>query len=650
MSLLNQIIAAVFAVLIGLVSGTIYIMSDSSKSMLLNQLESHSKDTATHLSLYMAPYVAQEDAAGIETIVNAIFDSGYYEKIQVTNIDDEDLFTALRSPEISEEVPNWFVKLIAFDSPNIRIEVTHSWAKVGFIVVKSRAGYAYEKLWQGTQTTLIWFITLSLICVVFLSTLIRVILRPLHAIEEQANALSNRQYIKISKVPKTKELRSVVITMNNMIERVQTMFEEQSKNIEELRRTAYIDDVTGLANSRAINAQLRDKLDLRDDEGPCSLIYLRVHDIESLQQSIGQQQADDLIKAFADKLKDIANQYIGSIIGRASDSDIVLLVPSPDEQVIKTQVNELIQQYQIILTNHHVLDTQSAIINLAVVFSKEDTTAEQIINSATQALSEAVDTEQVCIYKTLSQNSLETSAQEWSEHVISTITDKKLYLQYQEVINIKTEKIDQKELLVRILSQSGEPTAAVRFINIVQQQGLITTLDKAVIEHAIAYINKHPQSEAIAVNISFETLLDADFEQWIKTAIKGKILNNKINIEVSESSILSNIDKTVAVKQWLQQHSIGFGVDNFGAHPKGFNYLYKLHPNYIKIDGSLCKDIINNAEDKFFLGSLVTAANSLSIPCYAERIEQASQIEQLGKLGIIATQGFIHGQPKNLES
>jgi EAL domain-containing protein (putative c-di-GMP-specific phosphodiesterase class I)/GGDEF domain-containing protein len=650
MSLLNQIIAAVFAVLIGLVSGTIYIMSDSSKSMLLNQLESHSNDTATHLGLYMAPYIAEQDAAGIETIVNAIFDSGYYEKIQVTNIDDEDLFTALRSPEISDEVPNWFVKLIAFDTPNIRIEVTHSWAKVGFIVVKSRAGYAYEKLWQGTQTTLIWFITLSLICVVFLSTLIRIILRPLHAIEDQANALSNRQYIKISKIPKTKELRSVVITMNSMIARVQTMFDEQSKNIEELRRTAYIDDITGLANSRAISAQLSDKLDFRDDEGPCSLIYLRVHDIEDLQQSIGQQQADNFIRELADKLQNIANKYIGSIIGRASDSDLVLLIPSPNEGIIKNEVNELIEQYQTTLTTYHILDAQSSVLNLAVVFSKEDTTAAQIIDIATKALSEAADTEQVCVYKTLSPNSQETDSDSWSKHVISTITDKKLYLQYQAIINIKTEKVDQKELLVRILSQSGEPTAAVKFISIVQEQGLITTLDKAVIEHAIAYLNNHLESEPIAVNVSFETLLAADFERWISTTIKGKALDNKLSIEVNESSILSNIDKTVAVKQRLQLHNIGFGVDNFGAHPKGFNYLYKLHPNYIKIDGSLCKEINDNAEDRFFLASLVTAASSLGIPCYAERIEDNSQIEQLGKLGIIATQGFIHGQPKNLES
>ena len=375
MSLLNQIIAAVFTVLIGLVSGTIYIMSDSSKSMLLNQLESHSEDTATHLGLYMAPFIAEQDAAGIETVVNAIFDSGYYEKISVTNFDHEDLFTALRSPEISDDVPRWFVKLIEFDTPYFEIEVTHAWAKVGFITVKSRAGYAYEELWRGTQTTLIWFISLSLICVMFLSTLIRLILRPLKAIERQAEALAKREYIEVTKIPKTKELRSVVITMNSMIRRVHTMFDEQSKNIEDLRRTAYSDELTGLANNRSIQAQLSDKLDNRDDEGPCALFYLHIANLATINESLGEENANNLIKEIADKLKKLGEHYMGSIIGRISGSDFVLLIPHPDNQAMLREVQNLIEAYTEIFKFYNQQPVDKHPIYIAIISSDEDTSA-----------------------------------------------------------------------------------------------------------------------------------------------------------------------------------------------------------------------------------------------------------------------------------
>jgi len=649
MSLLNQIIAAVFAVLIGLVSGTIYIMSDSSKSMLLNQLESHSEDTATHLGLYMAPFIAEEDSAGIETIVNAIFDSGYYEKISVTNFDDADLFTALRSPEISEEVPRWFVKLIEFDTPNFRIEVTHAWSKVGFVTVKSRAGYAYEELWKGTQTTLIWFITLSLICVIFLSSLIRLILRPLKSIEEQATALANREYIEVTKIPKTKELKSVVVTMNSMIQRVRTMFDEQSRNIEELRRTAYRDELTELANSRAINAQLSNKLDNRDDEGPCTLFYVHITDLTALNNKLGEENANNLIKQVAQKLKRLSESHLGSIVGRISGADLVLLLSHTDNETTRRESTTLLEECKQIFDFYEYEPASKIPMHITTVASDDDTSAAQILSVARVGIEEAISTNSPCIHKTLKDTLSETEAADWKTYVADSINAKKLFLQYQEVVDCAGDNILQKEVLVRILNQAGEPCTAVRFIRIVKELGLIDALDRAVIEHAINHLNTHSTSEPLTVNISQDTLHAEGFDSWLIKIIDNSGISGKLNIEMNESSILNDVNRVVSFKQLLNSKDVGFGVDNFGIHPSGFSYLYKVHPDYIKIDGSLCQEIESNAEDRFFMGSLVTVANSLSIPSYAERVERTEQIEQLRKLGIVATQGFIHGQPKNLK-
>jgi len=198
------------------------------------------------------------------------------------------------------------------------------------------------------------------------------------------------------------------------------------------------------------------------------------------------------------------------------------------------------------------------------------------------------------------------------------------------------------------MNQAGEPCAAVRFIRIVKELGLIDALDRGVIELAINHLNTHSTSEPLTVNISQDTLHSEGFDQWLVDTIDNKGIDGKLNIEMNESSVLNDVDRIVNFKQLLTSKGIGFGVDNFGIHPSGFSYLYKVHPDYIKIDGSLCQEIDNNAEDRFFMGSLVTVANSLSIPSYAERVERTSQIEQLQKLGIVATQGFMHGQPKNL--
>lgn len=646
MSLLNQIIAAVFTVLIGLVSGTIYIMSDSSKSMLLNQLESHSQDTATHLGLYMAPFIAEQDSAAIETIVNAIFDSGYYEKIQVTNYDRDDLFTALRSSEISKDVPQWFVKLVAFDTPILEREVTHSWSKVGFIVVKSRAGYAYEELWKGTQTTLIWFITLSLICVIFLSSLIRLILRPLKSIEAQAIALSNNEYIEVAKIPKTAELKSVVLTMNIMIRRVRTMFDEQSRNIEELRRTAYIDELTKLSNSRSFNARLTDKLDNRDDEGPCALIYVRIANLTQMNEDLGEEDTSFIIKELAQKLNGIAENHLNSVIGRLTGSDLAVLIPAPDEETLASETSKLLSNYKQVFDFYYPQSDTQTPVHIGVISASEFTSAAQILAAAKIAVEEASEQQVASIYKSLSATLKPSS--DWKAHIAHCINNKKLILQYQKVLSSKDNRTVQKELLVRILSQEGDICPAISFIRIVQELGLIQALDKAVIELAIEHILASADDYPLAVNLSKQSLQDSDFDQWLLAKINNKDLRNRLSIEVNESSVLTDVDRIAAFKQLLSRQGIGFGVDNFGVHPSGFSYLYKVQPDYIKIDGSLSHTIETNAEDRFFIGSLITVANSLSIPSYAERIEHLIQLEQLQKLGISATQGFIHGKPKNL--
>src|SRR5690554_457342 len=155
MSLTNQLIAAVFTVLLGLVLGTVYLLSDSSRDTLVTQLESHAEDGATHLGLYLAPFMQQQDKATIATAVNAIFDSGFYQAIEVTDSNNEVLYSKVYDPAGGINAPNWFVHLMPITPPEKSRQIAYQWQQVGSIHVRSRAGYAYEKLWQGVRNALI---------------------------------------------------------------------------------------------------------------------------------------------------------------------------------------------------------------------------------------------------------------------------------------------------------------------------------------------------------------------------------------------------------------------------------------------------------------------------------------------------------------
>lgn len=650
MSLLNQLIAAVFAVLIGLVAGTLYIMSDSSKEMLIHQLESHGQDTATHLGLYLAPYIAEEDKATIETTVNAIFDSGFYQKIEITNSAGDSLFVSTMPSIAPESVPQWFLQLIQFTPPSMEREISHQWRKVGKVSVQSRASYAYEQLWKGTEKTLIWFISLSLIAVFSLSYLLRMILRPLKGVAEQAKALSERKYIEQKHIPKTLELKAVVDAMNRMVRRVQLMFDEQTRHIEELRKAAYQDNLTGLANQRSTQAQLCDWLDHRKEFGPGTCIYLHIPNLQTLNKTQGEEATNNFLKYVSKQLTDLSMQYQTNIIGRLSGSDFLVLIPETDEEKIKRAITTLNESLNT-LANFGNISPDQLPVNIAVTQIDIETSATQLLSEARLLLKKGITEKRNIQYPERFTGTL-IASKSWQEHVASAINNKQVFLQFQKIMPSQNEDHDkaplQRELLARILNRDNIPCSAIEFIQVVKELNLIEALDKAVLERAIEYLNQHQTCSPLTVNLSQQTIHTENFEQWITKQLSKQGILGRLNIEINETAILNDVEHIVKFRDLLKKNGVGFGVDNFGIHPSGFSYLYSVQPDYIKIDGSLSREIDQSAEDRFFISSLITAAHSLGIKAYAERIERNSQVEHLNKLNIDGTQGFLHGRPEAL--
>ncbi|WP_271273914.1 bifunctional diguanylate cyclase/phosphodiesterase [Aliamphritea hakodatensis] len=649
MSIVNQLMAAVLAVLLGLVSGSVYLMSDSSKAMLLNQLESHGQDTATHLGLYLAPYMLQEDEATIETTVNAIFDSGYYQQIKVVNNQGQELFSKSTPPQISEQVPQWFVDIVKIDPPEMTREVTSSWNKAGSIFVQSRAGYAYEQLWRGTKQTFLWFVVLSLLSIVFIHFLLRYILNPLKGVEDQAVALSERRYVEQENIPKSRELRRVVIAMNMMIQRVKAMFDAQAKQIEEIRRTAYQDDLTGLANYRSTQSQLVERLDYRKDFGNGTMIYLHIADLQGLNQKLGVEKSNNFIKATAGQMEKIAACCEQSVIGRLTGSDFVLLADLTNPDHLQRELNTLISSlHDYYRQLHHDSRDAQAPVYIGTTPFREDCNASQLIANARIASEQAV-TDNNHVHSIQAQEQEQQQQNSWHQHVSDKVSRGDIFLQSQPVYAVgNTEKHLQQELFARILNQENEPCMAGEFISVIKQLDLMSELDKTVINKAIERLQKGDQN-TFCINLSNDSLREDGFYNWFANAVRNLNAPQQLQIEINESSVLNNMEQVVRFRQQLKDSRIGFGVDNFGVHPAGFAYLYSLHPDYIKIDGSLIREIDNNAEDRFFVRSLSTVAHSLEIQAYAEHVERNEQLNVLAELEINGSQGWVHGRPVVLD-
>ncbi len=646
MSLTNQIIATVIAVIIGLAVSTLYILSDSSRNTLITQLESHAEDGATHLGLYLAPFMQQGDTATVETAVNAIFDSGFYQQIEVNDKTGETLYSKQYDPTATINAPVWFTQLIPITPPVKVREITYNWQKVGSIHIRSRAGYAYEQLWHGVRNALVLSLALSLLAALLLSGLLRILLRPLRGVEHQAMALARREYIEQPSLPKTRELRRVVTAMNMMVRQVENMFAEQNRNIESLRTAAYRDGLTGLNNRKATLTQLNEHLEFRQDFGPASLVVLKLNNLIDLNKSLGEDATNHLIQTSARQLDELGKRLGFNVTGRLGGAELILLARRHSQDQWKQFLEPLVEQINALYSQQLNTASKNSIVSLGVSSREGHEHTETLLSQARFAADQAEESGTgIAFYS--QQKAQHGWTEQWREHVANVIGNGQIFLQQQTLLNEHNAPI-HAEVFARILNQENEPCSAGEFLGVARDLDLLPVIDRLVIERALSYLLNHPEAPQLSVNLANQTLSQPEFVDWLLQTLGHSPVCTRLSIEVNETSILTRLEDIQSLRSSLKLLNVPFGVDNFGTHPNGFSYLYALRPDYLKVDGSLIRQLTSSDDDRFFVSSLISVAHSLEIKAYAEHVEHEAQRSELLAMKIDGTQGYLHGQPSAL--
>ena len=265
MTLYRQLVIFTFLLFLLLLAGTWYAKLESTSSFLTSQLESHAQDTATFLALSISPHVAEKDMTAVEGMINAVFDRGYYQMITFSGPRRNMLIERVLTVKI-EDVPSWFIRWIPLKTPEATSDVMAGWNQAGTIHVKSHPGYAYATLWKDVVNMTAWFAACAVFVLIAGGLGLRMLLKPLVAVERQADALCRKEYKIQEPLPWTREFRRVVEAMNRMTNKVKEMFEEQAAQAEGLQERAYHDPLTGLGNRRYFESQITGRLDQHDNQ------------------------------------------------------------------------------------------------------------------------------------------------------------------------------------------------------------------------------------------------------------------------------------------------------------------------------------------------------------------------------------------------
>lgn len=649
MTLYRQLIIFTLLLFFILFSGTWLAKFESTRSFLINQLESHAQDTATSLGLAISQYVIANDMPSIESMINAVFDRGYYQTIKL--IDTKGKILSERNLEVViEKVPPWFIKLVPLKAPEANAYVMAGWRQAGTIHVKSHPGYAYNTLWQDIVHMTIWFAACGIFVLIAGGLGLRVLLRPLVLVERQADALCRKEYEIQERLPWTKELRRVVEAMNRMTYKVKEMFEEQVTHAEGLRERAYHDPLTGLGNRRYFESQVTARLDRRDSATKGIFLLIQIHELEQLNQQRGFLAGDELLKRVATLMQESTAQFASCVLARLAGGDFAIFLPDVPpcdaEAIAAGMANELskLAAEQISATDNvgHVgACTYDGSTTLGRLLSEADLALRTAKQAGPNAWSVRSITEET--------DKMPLGQQQWKDALEKALKDRRISLDAQPVVKTTDRnQVLHLEIFSRIIQEDGRFLSAGVFVPLAERLRIVSTLDRIVLEEVMHLDRNQLGVDHIAVNVSPASLQDDSFRQWLHAILKDLPLTvPRIIFEFSEFGAVQNSSLVKEFSTFVREYGHSMGLDHYGQSFTNLRYLQSLRPDYVKIDRAYTGELKDEESDsRFFIGSLCSVAHSIDVTVIAEGVETENQYQILKELNIDGIQGYIIDRPK----
>ena len=226
------------------------------------------------------------------------------------------------------------------------------------------------------------------------------------------------------------------------------------------------------------------------------------------------------------------------------------------------------------------------------------------------------------------------------------VGNSQLLLHYQPKIDVLTGEIRSVEALLRWQHPTRGRMMPNDFISIAEDTGLILPIGEWVIHEACRQTRRWQLQGLhflrVAVNVSPIQFRQSNFLQMVSEALSSNSLDpSSLEIELTEATLMSNAEKSVAMLEGLSQLGVVVSIDDFGTGYSSMSYLQRFPIDKLKIDRSFIRDLHSNPGDASIVHAIISLAHGLRLTVVAEGVESARQLELLKHMGCDQYQGFL---------
>lgn len=414
----------------------------------------------------------------------------------------------------------------------------------------------------------------------------------------------------------------------------------------QIHELSHYDPMTGLLNWQGLSIAFENMI---KEKGEVALCYLDIDNIKHINETLGHENGNLLLKKISEKLKTFYDTK--GIISRVSGDEFLILMPCDKDKNIEELALEIVNVAKTDWKEGNLELLVTSSLGVAV-YPKHGNSFDDLMRHSDLAMYIAKGKGKNCfsIYNEIMGDEKKTYVQVISQ-IRKGIENKEFVLYYQPIINLSTKTLVAVEALIRWEHPIRGFLSPFHFIDIAEKSGQINQLGQWVFEEACQQLKQWGNEISdlkMSINLSGKRLFDKDLILKMKKVLLDLDLKpENVQIEITETAVMDNVEEAINLLNEMRDLGMVIALDDFGTGYSSLTHLQIFPIEVLKID----KDFISKLSDKGIgkekniINAIIELGHSLNLKIVAEGIESHEQSEYLIENGCDYGQGYYYDRP-----